>query len=398
MARLPRKTAARERLQYGSICRRRQQWMWEYYAAPGDKKKVSERICSVAENLTRDEMIRDVNARIASRPRRTVVNNSDAVSASMVIADYVESVYLPWAKTNRRPATYNSYRKLYHAHIKAHFASKTFRQYETFMASNFLNELAREGRINGKSISKIRTLMSGMFSHALESGCRIQGNPIQYAKMRETPRKQQEETPHYSLEEMGAILDALDKDETAQEHCAMALAFSGLRTAEISGLMWADVDGSVLHIQRSAWQSKVNESTKTKKTRFVPIGAFAIKSLKRWQDLAPESIKGFIFQNEAGNPRDFGTFAMRDICPALKAAGVGDLWKGFYAGRRGTVTAYRGNTSDYASLAQAFGHTENEADKSYDKGRIAEVKRVVDAFDVALVNASVRGKAGMLSN
>lgn len=77
----------------------------------------------------------------------TVNANTQAVKPEHVltIVDFVDSVYMPWVRSNKRAATINGYEKIWKAHLKDHFASLLLRDYQPSIATAFLTRLAEEG-------------------------------------------------------------------------------------------------------------------------------------------------------------------------------------------------------------------------------------------------------------
>jgi len=98
----------------------------------------------------------------------------------------------------------------------------------------FLTQLAGDG-LGLNAVNHVRALMSGIFKHAAALGY-ISSNPIHLAKVLIAPAPPKE-TPHYTLLEMAIALSILQ----GQARVAMALAFVGLRPAEIRGLRWEDI-------------------------------------------------------------------------------------------------------------------------------------------------------------
>jgi hypothetical protein len=81
--------------------------------------------------------------------------------------DFAEQVYLPWAKQETKPATYDGYRKLWAGKLRAHFGARRLYAYQPYNATEFLTGLARAG-MGRYAVSHVRALMSGIFAHALQ--------------------------------------------------------------------------------------------------------------------------------------------------------------------------------------------------------------------------------------
>ena len=184
---------------------------------------------------------------------RGVNVNSQTVKPEQVlsIADFVDTIYLPWVRANKRASTINGYEKISEKHLKGHFGKMLLR-YQPHHATAFLTKLA-EKRMGLNAVKHVRSLMSGIFKHAAALGY-INANPIHLAKVLVTP-KAPKETPHYTVLEMATALTVLQGQTRART--AMALASIGLRPSEIRGLKRDDIDlnAGVLRIGRSAWRA-----------------------------------------------------------------------------------------------------------------------------------------------
>ncbi len=117
-------------------------------------------------------------------------------------------------------------------------------------------------------------------------------NPAIGAKL---PRHTRHEMRFFGPEQAQRFLDAaeaeqrrLDAEESPYEGVYalfVVMLMSGLRVGEVLGLRWADLDGSVLRVQRAVTQDaqrrKVFGPTKTGRNRAVPLGELAIRALNR---------------------------------------------------------------------------------------------------------------------
>lgn len=307
-------------------------------------------------------------------------NHSIKPEHILTVVDFVDSVYMPWVRANRRPATVNGYEKLWKAHLRTHFADSLLRDYRPSQATVFLSKLAENG-MGLNSINHVRTLMSAIFKHAAALDY-INANPIHSAKTLAQPAAPKE-TPHYTVEEMVSALSALR--EQLQAHLAMAVAFIGLRPSEIRGLRWEDVnlDAGVLHVRRSVWRSSLNEGGKGKNSaRAVTLGPTLIGILREYKE-SQKSQRGFVLENTLGFPLDLDALARDIIRPMFKSHGL--TWKGYYGGRRGAETEMNRYTNGNSQItAHHFGHTKAVADAHYIKPIPEETRVAALALDAAL--------------
>src|SRR5215469_5386256 len=143
------------------------------------------------------------------------INAGQVASHDMPIADFWNSVYLPWAQTvnpkvgepNLRPSSLEGYQQIWEQHLKAHFDGQTLRQYRTAMATEFLTGLS--SKVGRSTLAHVRSLMSGIFSLAMAKGLVDENdNPIKgaFSLYKTAPPKR---TRHYTLNEVLEILRAL---------------------------------------------------------------------------------------------------------------------------------------------------------------------------------------------
>jgi integrase len=318
-----------------------------------------------------------------------------APSGSITVAQFYDSVYLPLMdKKNLSAATKSGYKKIWSQRLKDHFGTKALHDYYPRHAATYLDSLATEG-LGRNTVAHIRAQMHSIFRLAASRGY-INSNPIAQADPVVEPRAP-EETEHYTMAEAALTLMALDSDGHARDHAIMALVFAGLRRAEVSGLMWSDIDysASLLRVQRSAWMGIAGERPKNRKSkRIVALDETIINSLRRWQRLST-SKTGFVFENEVGKPIDLGIYSQRHLCGVKeehnKFKRLGLVWRGFHSARRTAVTEMRGHGKS-EDVARHFGHSVQVADELYDKGRIEETKRAAQGYFTELAAAISKAK------
>jgi integrase len=370
--------------QNGTIILRSGKWYvsyWERRSVNGSMKR--KRVTHfLGEKTTRGKYPPADIENECKRFMQSVNANTQSIKPEHIVSivDFVDSVYMPWVRANKRAATTNGYEKIWKAHLKKHFANSLLRDYQPSHATVFLTKLAKEG-MGLNAVNHVRALMSGIFKHAAALGY-INANPIQLAKMLVTPAAPKK-TPHYMVEEMAQALTLLQKEPQAR--LAMALSFIGLRPAEIRGLRWEDVnlEAGVLRVLRSAWRGSINDGGKGKNsTRDVTLGATLIGILSEFRQ-SQKSQRGFILENTLGFPLDLDALARDIIRPTFKSCGL--TWKGYYGGRRGAETEMNHYTNGNSQItSHHFGHTKAVADAHYIKPLPDETRVAALALDAAL--------------
>jgi hypothetical protein len=193
------------------------------------------------------ELLRDAEMlKINQQPNRNL--------SKMKIADFWTNTYLPFIETNRKHSTVHGYKWIWEHDLAPHFGSMRLPDYKTYTGSMFLTALA--SKYNRTTLAHVRSLASGIFSHAINVGL-VQSNPWRDVKVLAKVRPP-ETTPHYTLQQVESIIDALAESPQAQLVVALSF-FAGLRPGEISGLQWGDIDDQYIRVQRSVVLNKVGD-------------------------------------------------------------------------------------------------------------------------------------------
>ena len=101
--------------------------------------------------------------------------------------------------------------------------------------------------------------------------------------------------------------------------------FTGLRSSELRGLLWQDVDlkKGELHVRQRADRYNVISKPKSESgDRTIPLGPLVLNTLKGWKLACPKGDLGLVFPNGKGKLESHGNIIARILCPAMVAAGV----------------------------------------------------------------------------
>jgi integrase len=286
---------------------------------------------------------------------RTV--NADEQGSDLRIVDFWEQTYLPFVKENMKVSTVTGYEQIWKQHLKTHFAKMTLAEYRTAKASAFLLGLTKtQGRA---TLNHVRSLMSGIFSHAVNLGL-LAVNPMTGCKILGKVRPPAA-TSWYTLEEAENIISALVARVDAQLVISLAF-FAGLRPSEIQGLQWSDFslsnDGTgTVSIRRAVVRGVVGTCKTPESVATLPLLPQIVVPLCLWKEQCVRAGLGtqkWLFENGRGMPADLREMIRRVVRPACEKAGL--VWKGLYAGRRGAATAIIGLTNNVAAAQELLRH------------------------------------------
>jgi integrase len=284
------------------------------------------------------------------------VNAKTAPVNDQTIATFWEETYLPFAEENLRASTVHGYKQIWGQHLTTHFGKTALRDYRTHMGSLFLTSLAK--KLGRATIQHIRSLASGIFSHAVNVGV-IESNPWYDCKiLGKTIAPQQ--TAHYTLEEAEDIISALVEHVDCQLIVALAF-FLGLRPGEIAALRWEDIDSTPdeqgtqwIHIRRAVARNVVGETKTESSVASLPVIAPVRVPLELWRQKSGNKTEGWVFPNAKGKPIDLRSVIARTIVPTLEANNI--EWKTLYAGRRGAATILTQLTGDALAAKELLRH------------------------------------------
>ena len=101
--------------------------------------------------------------------------------------------------------------------------------------------------------------------------------------------------------------------------------FTGLRSSELRGLRWSDVDlkKGELHIhQRADRYNEIGKPKSASSERIVPFGKVVLNTLKEWKLACPRSDLDLVFPNGAGRIEGHVNIINQGLIPAVIAAQV----------------------------------------------------------------------------
>ena len=219
----------------------------------------------------------------------------------------IQDLLNEWLKDIERThphSTYRCYRKSCNAHLLPKFGSIRARE----LTPQQIREWIRSRTGTLKSIRNDLTPLRAVLDRALNDDI-IDRNPLDKIKVSKLVSRHQARTDYevdpFTEDEIKAVLEvAVDYDPRVRNLLQFAF-YSGLRTSELFGLMWGDVDWlhAVVRVQRAVVERKVKE-TKTKAgirdIILLPSALEALKDQKQYSFVGGD----FVFVR----PKDRGSF------------------------------------------------------------------------------------------
>lgn len=323
------------RHQRGYIFRKGNSWYLRYYdrvAAPSGAatlKRKCRKLASFGGPYRSEKSVRH----LADEFLRPFNDGTYTPESDMAVADFVDQLYLPWAKAQKKPSTYDGYLKMWNRYLKGRMTMR-LRDFRTVDCETLLSALVRE-RKQGKEKLGIRTmahikhLLSGIFRYAIRTGYLNGVNPVRDVVL---PSANPASRTHaYSLDEITKIIENVPP--LAQAVIATA-AFTGLRKGELRGLEVSDYAQTTLTVRRSVWRKEIGPPKGKRGQGVVPVIPWLAKILDGYIDAFRP--KKYLFEGLKRGPADVDYLTREVIKPALTKAQV--TWHGWHAFRRGLAT------------------------------------------------------------
>ena len=214
------------RKQNGTVVQRSGRWYLRYWERQNEGGTLLRKRVSHCLGLVTTKSIRppaDIQ-KAAADFMHTVNNNVIPVEHNVRVGDFVESVYLPWIKENRRPSTFKNSRDVWFHHIRpvSNRERNTLKEIRTFTVQGWLNQIGRED-LSRNSLHRIKSTLSGMFTLAKQLGYFDGVNPVQGTSVSSRAREAQE-TYAYSLEEVNLMIALFPEPASTAFAVAASLA------------------------------------------------------------------------------------------------------------------------------------------------------------------------------
>lgn len=237
-----------------------------------------------------------------SRRARVFGHAISTVTIKELLKEWLEDI-----KRTHPHSTYRCYRKSCNAHLIPEFGSVRARE----LAPQRIREWIRSRSGSLKSIRNDLTPLRAVLDRALNDDV-IDGNPLDKIKVSKLVSRHQARTDYmvdpFTEDEIKTVLEIAFEYDPRIRNLLQFAFYSGLRTSELFGLMWGDVDwrNGVIRVQRAVVERKLKE-TKTKAgTRdviLIPSALDALKDQKQYSFVGGEFV--FVRPKQRGSFVDY---------------------------------------------------------------------------------------------
>lgn len=367
--------------QQGSVFQKGSSWFLRYWHTIAiDGRNVRKQKCEkLADYCDRYRSKRDV-ANLVKEKMDKVAASSECSHPGQMFTDYVEKIYLPHVKEEKKASTYAGRKTYYERYIKPGLERYALVDLTKPIIFGLLKDIASTYKVNASTLAKIRSILYGMLNYAVCTGEFPGSNPVEDVILPKAA-VEAEPTEAATREEVQALLAALKGQPLARAAIGI-MAFCGVRPGEARGLRWEEWDRveKQIHVCRSIWH-KVASTPKTEQSvRFVTVTDDLRQILLDLWNAKGCPISGYILAGRKDWPVVIDNLTKRVIRPAAEKNGI--EWKRCYSFRRFHGTAVR-MESNGETMAKALGNSKAVADKHYLKPTavLPDVRRAVnDSF------------------
>lgn len=216
-------------------------------------------------------------------------------------------------------STVKRYRELGDIHLKPRLGARKLSEITLQMVKDLKVELL--GDLSRPMAAKVLNHLSMVLNHAVEMG-RVGKNIARTVKV-EKPKRDSKLIEPPDRADLKAMIKAATDDERA---LIMVLIVTGLRSSELRGLRWQDIDlkaATITVAQRADEWGVIDVPKSEAGKRTIPIPPKLVAELKRWKLRSPPSAIGLAFPSKRGTPMHHGNLLRRVYFPLQVRAGLG---------------------------------------------------------------------------
>ena len=274
------------------------------------------------------------------------------------IGEFVKS-WLSEVERNLAPTTAATYRGLWEKHGEPVLGRKRMATFEPDDVSEFYRALV-EKNVGAATIAKLRCVLHRAFQVARKRRVFFGDNPFGLA---DPPRYKAKERKSLDIDQARRLIAVAETSGDRYEAAVVLALACGLRSGEVFGLRWGDVDwrAEELYVRRSLQEVggrfTFSDGKSGNAARPIALQPIAFDALRRRQKIAEGTgSDDLIFMTLAGTPVGRTVFRRRHYQPLLKKAGIPatvrfhDLRHSF-----ATLLLLRGVATKVAS--EALGHS-----------------------------------------
>ena len=320
------------------------EWIWvDFYDSQGKRQRKSLKLPNTKANmkLAKNKIVPALLYKL---------ENNEFIEKSVPILDEYKIKSFEMNKSHRRDTTINDYEISYRKHIAPILGKKKIDKIKASDLELWQTEVIET--VSPRRLKNIRAVLSGILNDAYRDEL-IDKNPLTLVR---TIKADKVSITPFSIDEISMILN----NSTGQERNFFALAFfTGMRSGEMIGLRWSDIDFFKLEIkpQRSRKMGNDGKLKTESSYRVIEILDSLLPYLKN-QYLITGSKNSYVFLNENNEPiYDIKRIRNNQWKKTLKKCNLD--YRPIYHTRHTFATIMLENGEDILWVSNMLGHTDS---------------------------------------
>jgi integrase len=259
---------------------------------------------------------------------RIEVNGKVHVADSQTVTVAEAAKYWLAACADLERSTVAQYTQHVNLHIVPLIGKKKLNEITIPAVRTFLDNLAANGR-SAAMVRAVRVSLGALLSDAQERGLVVQ-NAVKdlgrkKGKTQAAARHKEQVQVGVDIPMPAEVRAMLAAAKGKPRVFLMTAILTGLRSSELRGLRWTDLDldkATVTIRQRADAYHEIGSPKSSKGRRTIPLPADLVKALKEWQKDCPAGALGLVFPSGTGKIEFYANITKRWFYPAQLAAGV----------------------------------------------------------------------------
>jgi integrase len=351
------KLARKKSFQRGSLFQRGKRnkvWVarWWEEMIDGQGKSVRIRRSEVLGEVAELPSQRQATKLLAQRMQRI---NGDQYSpqATRKFADFVRVEWEPVMLPTMKYATQKSYAYFLRVHLIPALGDFRLQEISRGPIQAMLNAKLAKG-LAWETVHHLQCALSKILGTAVEWGY-IEANPVRMTRL---PRRRRMHAKVVLTPAQLRLLVA--KLPEPSRSLVVLLMLTGLRIGELLALRWRNVDLVIglFRVEETVYEGHFDEPKSRHSVRLIPLGPLAVAILsERCRQILPDS-SALVFPSRTGSTLDRRTLLSRQLKPAAKAVGLGNVT--WHLLRHSNATLHDSLGTPLGTLQALLGHSSSE--------------------------------------
>ncbi len=156
----------------------------------------------------------------------------------------------------------------------------------------------------------------------------------------------------------------------------LLLMLTGLRIGELLALRWRNVDlaTGLVRVEETVYEGHFDEPKSRHSMRLIPLGPLAVAVLSERRKQGVVDSSSLVFSSRAGGTLDRRTLLSRQLKPAAKAAGLGNVT--WHLLRHSNATLHDSLGTPLGTVQALLGHSSSEITRQVYLHSLPEDRRV----------------------